>query len=288
MGVTIHYTLRFSGNEDEYEAFAAELMCDLRARKDFHDAKIEMTEHICAFHKELSEDIARSSFRIYGPENEPEEIECTSDCVWDFPVFNKALCVSFPGTETLVVAPGRYFCKTQFGDDFSRQHPALIFILDYCRDHGWSVEVVDETGYWDHRDLKKMMEPQNLISRMSDKLIEKFENMPAEDLQYDREEAEKNRQKRERNLKAILSEHGLGDVEEGGEESAIEELSKTDPELAGRLRRIRQAGIDQDWEFLDKLCDDITRAANDAWNEIGNAAPGPDEKRDQEHDKAEG
>lgn len=58
---------------------------------------------------------------------------------------------------------GQCFCKTQYAsvhgnDNFIRCHTSLVGLLDAAKEIGFEVEVFDDGGYWDSRDVHALSE----------------------------------------------------------------------------------------------------------------------------------
>ena len=46
------------------------------------------------------------------------------------------------------------FCKTQYAEQFVKCHLLVVQLLDMLKAEGFDVDVYDEGGYWQTRDLK--------------------------------------------------------------------------------------------------------------------------------------
>ena len=53
------------------------------------------------------------------------------------------------------------FCKTQYAEEFVQCHLLIIKLLDILKEKGFEVEVVDEGGYWETRDMKVLAKNLN-------------------------------------------------------------------------------------------------------------------------------
>jgi hypothetical protein len=68
----------------------------------------------------------------------------------------------------------RSFCKTQYSENFVKDHLLVIKLLDILKEEGFKVEVSDEGKYWETRDIKVLAENINLSTKM---LISVFEKL---------------------------------------------------------------------------------------------------------------
>lgn len=72
------------------------------------------------------------------------------------------------------------FCKTQYAENFVQSHLLVISLLDMFVENKFKVDVRDEGEYWETRDLKVLAENindyTNLITGLGDMLINHFKN----------------------------------------------------------------------------------------------------------------
>ena len=270
MGVSIHYTIRFEGDEDRYNAFLYQMKAEIEGREEFHDAEIAIRSGLCEFYKELCE-IPHDNIRIVTmTEDGTEVMEDIPPMTWDFPVFEKALCITFPGCETFTVAPGRYWCKTQYSEDFSRHHPALVSVLDYLMDRGWAVEVNDETGYFESRDTRTMQGKKKFLDDMTERMAKRLEKIPRSEYKSDLDETNEREERRrlEKTIKAILSECGIEGIDPRNEKAAVRAIEEVAPGLADRISQARSARLDRDWKRLKPLIRELEDAAREILEEL--------------------
>ena len=191
MGLTIHYQLRAPAAEPESVVF--ERICALRARaKQLPFAAVSdvvqfsETELVLAWPMEglafrRLEDVvdvaARSERRdLYRRHvGAPEDAWPLPDVPDVFPVRAVGFAIApGPGAEPAAfglatMRPAgttdwswHWWCKTQYAsnhgeENFLRCHGSLVALLDAASALGFSVEVHDDTGYWESRDTTELL-----------------------------------------------------------------------------------------------------------------------------------
>ena len=79
------------------------------------------------------------------------------------------------GTPEDDLQPGEWFwsgcCKTQYAsiisdDHLVKCHVGLVRVLEHASTLGITVSVEDETGYWEHRSTKKLIEAVTDMNRL--------------------------------------------------------------------------------------------------------------------------
>jgi hypothetical protein len=199
MGLTIHYNVVFEGSKNELirslEAFR-NFCLDMPFAKVGKVISIEVTqEHIDAFIDMQRRRKAGGSgeYVTNMPEQPFEEVEAIIDYIIKQPcplnkiepasiVFFKLWAgegceqTTFPFKQKDNKWVCSSFTKTQYATEFVKCHLLVIRALEYLKDNGFTVNVIDEGKYWDTKDLKVLAEQINrytsLLSSFSDELKE--------------------------------------------------------------------------------------------------------------------
>lgn len=162
MGLTIHYSLKFRGDDEE----AALIVKRLREKalilpfKRIGDTVHLVGQDACNYEKYRGKDESLTWLLIQASSevDAPERVIAFSA----FPgkgcePSNFGLC-RFPKKKGWSWAS---FCKTQYASEFGAEHfvkchLCVITMLDYAREIGLKIKVSDEGGYWKDRNLEKL------------------------------------------------------------------------------------------------------------------------------------
>lgn len=128
-----------------------------------------------------------SAAKILITEGEIQKISPTAFIGWTAHVAEgceslKIFLCRYPGSQ---VWEAQSFCKTQYAAlqesggilNFLRAHTSIILLLDEVQKLGILEEVVDESHYWEHRDLKKLIEEIKAWQGLTDSVGEIFEQI---------------------------------------------------------------------------------------------------------------
>jgi len=181
MGLTIHYTIEFSGTTKQLQKKLEEFR---RICIDFPFENVGERVNTVKITEEIIKIYERLSKKVNYPNNNKENLSMRDSILKELGTSTSQMVELGEGKPTTIVSldlfPGEgcesmnlsfqrrdgifvcsSFCKTQYAEEFVKCHLLIIKLLDLLKEKGFEVEVVDEGGYWETRDLKVLAKNLN-------------------------------------------------------------------------------------------------------------------------------
>ena len=181
MGLTIHYSIEYEGTTKQLQKKLKEVR---RICLDLPFQNVGERVNTVKITKEIIQIYERLSQKVNYPNNSKENLAMRDSILKELGTSTCQMAELEEGKPTTIVSldllpgegcesmdlcfqrrDGKYvcesFCKTQYAEEFVQCHLLIIKLLDLLKEKGFEVEVVDEGGYWETRDLKVLAKNLN-------------------------------------------------------------------------------------------------------------------------------
>jgi len=191
MGLTVHYSFKFRGTEEEVIDKLRQVR-DVAMKLPFEeiDGPVELDYKFWTLEKYRAgkgygdwRDWACIQYQI-----DKQRIDNAGRKIFWSESPTKAFCLHLwpgEGCEPMNIGlvkgkrdklwRGSSFCKTQYAKQFLKSHLIVIRILDECKRIGILDKVDDKGKYYETRDLEKLAEEVNASTRMLQDLVNTFD-----------------------------------------------------------------------------------------------------------------
>jgi len=206
MGLTIHYSVNFNGTKEQLALKLDEIRnkCRDLPFEEVGEVKInQITQDIIDIFDNLQNKYSYPHNMMENLSKRDKIMEKLGISTWQMIIYNSMIHNSLdekvgeykdPYLISLSLFPGegcensdldfyqirknrfyfKRFCKTQYSENFVKDHLLVIKLMDMLKENGFEVTVYDEGGYWETRDIKILAENINMSTQL---LMSVFEDL---------------------------------------------------------------------------------------------------------------